>query len=64
MRRKVKESPEFWTKDVAFYLDGVLFVYKTNSLSKATEPKARVWCRKSKGLTVTAKGSKDLAGRK
>jgi len=42
MKRKVKESPEFWTKDVAFYLDGVSFVYKTNPLSKATEPKARV----------------------
>lgn len=64
MKRKVKESPEFWTKDVAFYLDGVSFVYKTNPLSKATEPKARVWRRKSEGLTVTAKGSKDLAGGK
>ena len=25
-------------------------------------PKALVWCRKSKGLQVTSKGSKDLVG--
>ena len=64
MKRTVKESSEFWTEDVAFYLERVSFVYKTNPLSKATEPKARVWRRKSEGLTVTAKGSKDLAGGK
>ena len=47
--------------DVAFYLDGVSFVFKSNPLSGAMAPKARVWRRKRKGLTITAKGSKDLA---
>ena len=49
---------------MAFYLDGVSFVYKTNPLSTATQPKARVWRLKSEGLNVTGKGSKDLAGGK
>lgn len=47
---------------MAFYLDGVSFVYKTNSLSTAEQPKVRVWRRQFQGLT--AKGSKDLAGGK
>jgi len=49
---------------VAFYLDGVSFVCKSNPLSTAKQPKAGVWRRQSEGLTVTAKGSKDLAGGK
>ena len=36
----------------------------TYSLSAAEQPKVRVWRRQSQGLTVTAKGSKDLAGGK
>ena len=36
----------------------------TYSLSTAEQPKVRVWRRQSQGLTVTAKGSKDLAGGK
>ena len=63
-RRKLQERPEFWTQDVAFYLDRVSFIHKTNPLSTATQPKARVWRRKSEGLTLTAKGSKNLAGGK
>ena len=62
MKRKLKERPDVWSKDVAFYLDGVSLVYKSNPLSTAKQPKARVWRRQSEGLTVTAKGSKDLAG--
>ena len=64
MKRTLKDVPEFWTKDVAFYLDAVSFVHKSNPLSKATQPKSRVWRQKSEGLKVTAKGSKDLAGGK
>ena len=64
MKRQLKEHPDFWTKDVAFYLDRVSFVYKTNPLSTAMQPKARVWRLKSEGLNVTGKGSKDLAGGK
>ena len=54
----------FWTDEVAFYLDGVSFVYKTNPISTAMAPKARVWHQKSECLQVTSKGSKDLAGGK
>ena len=55
---------DYWTKDVAFYLDGVSFVYKGNPMSVATKPKNRIWQKKSEGLVMTTKGSKDLAGGK
>ena len=42
-KRKLKESPDFWSKDVASNLDGVSLVYKSNPLSTAKQPKARVW---------------------
>ena len=61
--RKMKRvSEEFWTNEVAFYLDGVSFVHKHNPKAKATQPKGRVWRRKNEGLKITAKGSKELAG--
>ena len=50
--------------DVAFYLDGVCSIFKSNPLSGAMAAKARVWRRKGEGLIITAKGSKDLAGGK
>lgn len=53
-----------WMHDVAFYLDGVSFIFKSNPLSGAMAPKARVWRKKGEGLIITAKGSKDLAGGK
>ena len=62
MERWERDNPRFWTKEVAFYLDGVSLVYKTNPMSAAMTPKARVWRRKSEGLHITSKGSKDLAG--
>lgn len=64
MIRYGKTNPNFWANEVAFYLDGVSFVYKTNPMSAAMAPKARVWRRKSEGLQVTSKGPKDLAGGK
>ena len=59
-RKTKRVSDEFWTKEIAFYLDGVSFVY--NPKAKATQPKGRVWRRKNEGLKITAKGSKELAG--
>ena len=59
-----RTNPGFWTNEVGFYLDGVSFVYKHNPLAGAVSPKARVWRKKSEGLKITAKGSKDLAGGK
>ena len=57
-------SPSVWTDSVAFYLDGVSFVYKTNPLDQARAPKGRVWRKRSEGLTqgCLAKGSKSGVG--
>ena len=57
-------SPSVWTDSVAFYLDGVSFVYKTNPLDQARAPKGRVSRKRSEGLTqgCLAKGSKSGAG--
>ena len=55
---------DYWTKDVAFYLDGVSFVYKSNPMSDVLKPKNRVWRKRGEGLLLTTKGSKELAGGK
>lgn len=57
-------SSSYWTNDVAFYLDGVSFIHKSNPLREAITPRARLWRKKGEGLSLTAKGSKDLAGGK
>ena len=57
-------STDYWTKDVAFYLDGVSFVYKGNPMSDALKPKNKIWRKRNEGLVMTTKGSKDLAGGK
>ena len=57
-------QPDYWTHGVAFYLDGVSFVYKGNPLSDAIKPNNRIWRKKGEGLILTTKGSKDLAGGK
>jgi len=62
MKRVLKSHPDFYTKHVAFYLDGVSFVHKYNPMNDASKPKSRVWRRRGEGLSVTAKGSKELPG--
>ena len=56
----------FWTDQVAFYLDGTGFVFKTNPLDQARAPRARVWRKPSEGLCFgcTAKGKKEGTGGK
>ena len=61
-RNCLLENPNFWKNEVAFYLDGVSFVYKDNPLNSAASPKSRVWRKTSEGLQFTGKGSKELAG--
>lgn len=58
--------PSLWTDKIAFYLDGVSFVYKSNPLDQARAPKGRVWRKKSEGLKqgCLAKGSKVGTGGK
>ena len=59
-------SPDVWTKQVAFYLDGVSFAYKRNPLEVAIAPKARIWRKRGEGLSFgcTAKGRKEGTGSK
>lgn len=58
--------PNVWTHSIAFYLDGVSFVYKTNQIDQARAPKGRVWKIKLEGLTrgCLAKGKKVGTGGK
>ena len=58
----MKDSPDFFTQHIAFYLDGVSFVHKYNPMNEDEKPKARIWRNKGEGLNVTAKGTKELAG--
>ena len=60
----MKDSPDFFTQHIAFYLDGVSFVHKYNPMNEAEKPKARIWRKKGEGLNVTAKGTKELASRR
>ena len=62
VRGILKDSPDFFTQHIAFYLDGVSFVHKYNPMNEAEKPKARIWRKKGEGLNVTAKGTKELAG--
>lgn len=59
-RPMLKKPGDYWTKHVAFYLDGVSFVYKRNPLSDAAKPKGRVWRKRNEGLKLTTKGTKEL----
>lgn len=61
-RAASKFNSRFWTDDIAFYLDGVSFIYKRNPLKEAISPRGKLWRKKSEGLSETSKGSKDLAG--
>ena len=64
MKHYMKRNPNFWKDEVAFYLDGVSFVYKHNPLNSANAPNARIWRKKCEGLLMTGRGSKELAGGK
>ena len=66
-RRMQADYPlNVWKDSIAFYLDGVSFVYKTNPMDQARAPKGRVWRKKSEGLTqgCLAKGRKVGTGGK
>ena len=63
-RAASKLDPSYWMKDIAFYLDGVSFIHKNNPLKDAISPRSRIWRKSGEGLSLTAKGSKDLAGGK
>lgn len=49
-----------FTDQIAFYLDGTSFTFKTNPLDQARAPRGRIWRKRAEGLSpgCTAKGSK------
>ena len=57
-------SETFWTEGVAFYIDGVSFVHKTNPCAHAKSARTRSWRRADEGLTIhcTAKAKKEGTG--
>ena len=66
-RRIMNNYPlDVWTNKIAFYLDGVSFVYKSNPMDQARAPHSRIWRKTSKGLKqgCVAKGSKAGTGGK
>lgn len=62
MKSVLKHYPDFYTAHIAFYLDRVSFVHKYNPMKYGCQTKSRVWRMRGEGLTITAKGNKDLAG--
>lgn len=66
-KKMMKEYDEdVWTKDIAFYLDGVSFVYKKNPKDQATAPTGKIWRKANEGLNsgCTSKGKKCGTGGK
>lgn len=66
-KQMLKKYPaEFWTNDIAFYLDGVSFTFKTNPYEHARSPGSRIWRTRSQGLNrgCTSKGKKEGTGGK
>ena len=53
-------GPEFWRKNITFYLDGTGFQFKTILLDQARAPKARAWRKKQEWFHpwCTAKGKR------
>ena len=53
-------GPEFWRKNITFYLDVTGFQFKTILLDQARAPKARVWRKKQEWFHpwCTAKGKR------
>lgn len=64
MREQYRE--DVWTKDIAFYLDGVSLAHKTNPAEAGRAPKGRIWRRRGEGIAFgcTAKGQKEGTGGK
>ena len=66
-KKMLKEyKADVWTKEIAFYLDGVSFTHKRNPADEAKAPKGRIWRRPNEGLDLncTAKGSHEGTGGK
>jgi transposase len=64
--KMIRRPESFWCRDIAFYLDGVSFVYKTNPLDQGRAPRSRIYRKRSEGLSqdCTSKGRKEGTGGK
>ena len=66
--RRCKRLPQtFWREGIAFYLDGVSFVHKTNPSQHARTTRTRTWMKKGESLSrhCTTKGKKEgVSGRR
>lgn len=65
-KKMIRRPCTFWCTDVAFYLDGVSFVYKQNPHDQGRAPKSRIYRKRSEGLSYgcTSKGRKEGTGGK
>ena len=62
-RKHIKHTPpQFWSEDIAFYLDGVGFAHKSNPWQEARAISSMTWRKPSEGLKVTTKGRKEGSG--
>ena len=61
---KTEHPANIWTDGIAFYLDGVNFVHKTNPKEQGSAPTKKVWRKRSEGLRpgCVAKGRKAGTG--
>jgi transposase len=64
--KKIREDHPrtIWTEGIAFYLDGVNFVYKRRPNEQTCAPRKKVWRRRNEGLKpgCVAKGRKEGTG--
>ena len=63
-RKMVRRPTTFWCDDIAFFLDAVGFVHKTNPLDQARAPGSRVYRKSTEGMSrgCTTKGKKEGTG--
>jgi len=59
-----KYPPDFWTKDIGFYLDGVGFAFKPNPAGEARAVSSMTWRKPNEGVAITTKGRKEGSGGK
>jgi len=61
-----KHSPQIWTDEICFNLDGLSFWYKTNPVAEVKTPRGKIWRKRNEGLnpSCTAKGCHTGSGGK
>ena len=56
----LKTKSNLFHSSISFYLDGVSFIFKRKPNYDASVPKGKIWRKRSEGLRLTSKGSKNL----